>query len=59
VIAKEDRRIDYRYCKGCGLCAKECPSKAIEMIKSSSESSHLADSPNDLPSGNMEEVDTL
>lgn len=20
--------IDYRYCKGCGICAKECPPKA-------------------------------
>jgi len=26
--------IDYVHCKGCGICAKECPSKAkaIEMI---------------------------
>ena len=23
--------IDYVYCKGCGICAKECPSKSIEM----------------------------
>jgi len=22
---------DMRYCKGCGLCAKECPTGAIEM----------------------------
>jgi len=22
---------DYDYCKGCGLCAIECPFKAIEM----------------------------
>ena len=24
--------IDYTYCKGCGICAEECPAKAIEMI---------------------------
>lgn len=24
--------IDLTYCKGCGICAKECPSKAIEMV---------------------------
>lgn len=23
--------IDLNYCKGCGVCANECPSKAIEM----------------------------
>ena len=22
---------DYTYCKGCGICAEECPAKAIEM----------------------------
>jgi 2-oxoacid:acceptor oxidoreductase delta subunit (pyruvate/2-ketoisovalerate family) len=25
-------RINYDYCKGCGLCATECPCSAIEMI---------------------------
>jgi len=24
---------DYDYCKGCGLCAEECPTGAIEMQK--------------------------
>jgi len=24
--------IDYDYCKGCGLCAAECPAGAIEMV---------------------------
>lgn len=25
--------IDYDFCKGCGLCAYECPTKSIRMIK--------------------------
>ena len=25
--------IDYDYCKGCGICANECPFNAIEMIR--------------------------
>jgi pyruvate ferredoxin oxidoreductase delta subunit len=24
--------IDYRYCKGCGCCARECPGRAIDMV---------------------------
>jgi pyruvate ferredoxin oxidoreductase delta subunit len=24
--------IDLTYCKGCGICAQECPTKAIAMI---------------------------
>lgn len=23
--------VDYDHCKGCGICAEECPKKAIEM----------------------------
>ena len=25
--------INYEYCKGCGLCAEECPCGAIDMVK--------------------------
>jgi 2-oxoacid:acceptor oxidoreductase delta subunit (pyruvate/2-ketoisovalerate family) len=25
--------IDYDYCKGCGICANECPAKAIAMVE--------------------------
>jgi pyruvate ferredoxin oxidoreductase delta subunit len=25
-------QIDYVYCKGCGVCAEECPAKAITMV---------------------------
>lgn len=28
-----DFEIDYDYCKGCGICAKECLFKAIRMEK--------------------------
>ena len=30
--AKRAYAIDYDYCKGCGICAAECPCGAIEMI---------------------------
>jgi len=25
-------KIDYEYCKGCGICAAECPACAITMV---------------------------
>jgi len=25
--------IDLDYCKGCGICAEECPTKAIKMVE--------------------------
>jgi 2-oxoacid:acceptor oxidoreductase delta subunit (pyruvate/2-ketoisovalerate family) len=32
-IRKTDKyEIDLDYCKGCGICANECPTKAIEMV---------------------------
>ena len=32
-ISREDRSIDYDYCKGCGICAEECAKNAIRMVK--------------------------
>jgi pyruvate ferredoxin oxidoreductase delta subunit len=29
--------IDLRFCKGCGICAQECPVKAIIMVKEEEE----------------------
>jgi len=26
--------VDESHCKGCGICAKECPVKCIEMVRS-------------------------
>jgi 2-oxoacid:acceptor oxidoreductase delta subunit (pyruvate/2-ketoisovalerate family) len=31
-VAGEPYAIDYDYCKGCGICAAECPCGAIEMV---------------------------
>ncbi|NWF86783.1 4Fe-4S binding protein [Candidatus Bathyarchaeota archaeon] len=28
---KGDIEFDLNFCKGCGICANECPTKAIEM----------------------------
>jgi 2-oxoacid:acceptor oxidoreductase delta subunit (pyruvate/2-ketoisovalerate family) len=30
-ISRDEFEIDYTYCKGCGICAEECPTKAIVM----------------------------
>jgi len=36
IIVKDGKMtgIDYKFCKGCGICARECPekAKAIEMV---------------------------
>ena len=29
--------IDLDYCKGCGICAEECPTKAITMVEEERE----------------------
>ena len=33
LIVKDEKleEVDYGHCKGCGICAKECPVKAFEM----------------------------
>ncbi len=33
IIIKDSRMEghDYRFCKGCGICARECPADAIKM----------------------------
>jgi pyruvate ferredoxin oxidoreductase delta subunit len=41
-VIVEDGRVvgfDYKHCKGCGICAKECPSKvnAIDMVPEGAE----------------------
>lgn len=28
--------VDYTHCKGCGICAHECPRKAITMVEEAS-----------------------
>ena len=29
----EDIEFNYDFCKGCGICAHECPAEAIEMVR--------------------------
>jgi pyruvate ferredoxin oxidoreductase delta subunit len=31
--SKGNLEIDMNYCKGCGLCAHECPKEAIQMVR--------------------------
>ena len=36
VVSKEfEPEIRLEYCKGCGICAEECPTKAITMVAES------------------------
>jgi pyruvate ferredoxin oxidoreductase delta subunit len=37
VVSKTlEPEIDLEYCKGCGICSEECPTKAIAMVEESS-----------------------
>ncbi|MDN5344041.1 MAG: pyruvate ferredoxin oxidoreductase delta subunit [Clostridia bacterium] len=31
-IAGGEVRLELRFCKGCGICARECPARAITMV---------------------------
>jgi len=32
-MADKKADINYRHCKGCGICVEECPVKAIEFVQ--------------------------
>jgi Pyruvate/2-oxoacid:ferredoxin oxidoreductase delta subunit len=34
----DDLNVDLTFCKGCGICANECPKKAIEIVRAERES---------------------
>ncbi|WP_456486383.1 4Fe-4S binding protein [Candidatus Alkanophaga liquidiphilum] len=36
VVIDKEINIDYDYCKGCGICANECPTDAIRMVEEAS-----------------------
>jgi len=40
ILVKDDKvtEFDLMHCKGCGICARECPFEAIEMIDEGSAS---------------------
>jgi pyruvate ferredoxin oxidoreductase delta subunit len=36
-VIDEEYTIDLMYCKGCGICANECPKQAIAMVREASD----------------------